>query len=90
MDTDKLIDDLLNSFGALEIAHDRFCASITPETYDRQKLIRLYLAATAYSRSVEAFKDTVLSDATPKDPPEIPRICPFDPSLRERDRQRVC
>ena len=81
--TDKLIDDLLDSYGALETAHDRFCATIKPETYDRRKLIRLYLAATAYSRSVEAFKDAPFSDtghgfrtdADPIGPAETPQGC---------------
>ena len=98
MNTDKLIDDLLNSFGALEIAHDRFSATIKPESFDRQKFIKLYLAATAYSRAVEAFKDAPFSDtgrehgtdADAAGPAEVSRICPFDPSLPGPDRRRIC
>ena len=90
MKTDKLIDDLLDSYGALEVAHDRFCAAIQPGLYDRQRLIRLYLAAAAYSRSVEALKDAALSEVSPIRQMEMSQGCPFDPSSSKPDRRQIC
>ena len=61
MDDYNLIDALLDSYGVLEVAHERFCSSIDPGKLDRAKFDVLQAAVAEYQRAVEAYMDAALT-----------------------------
>ena len=60
MDDYNLIDALLDSYGVLEVAHERFCSSTDPGKLDRAKFDVLQAAIAEYQRAVEAYMSAAM------------------------------
>jgi len=60
MEEYNLIDALLDSYGLLEAAHERLCASIDPGRLDRAKFDGLQAAIDKYRRAVEAYREATM------------------------------
>ena len=61
MDDYNLIDALLDSYGVLEVAHERFCSSIDPGRLDRAKFDVLQAAIAEYQSAVDAYMSASLT-----------------------------
>ncbi len=62
MECDSPLDNLLDCYGLLELAHDRVCSSIVPKTNDKTKFDNLRIAVADYQRAIEAFMAFTLSN----------------------------